>query len=241
MSSRGPRDTRAGRLRSGYLRPSLLLTHLLLLLLQLHYQYQVVQSLHRLWRQYAVLLPKEAWPSEEEPLGPRALVTVVPSSYLEKTPGSHEHHKVPGLEAQRQETKAFRDSRDSAGPQKTGAGTKSAPQKSIMEEILVEETLNVDGTLSSWDLDGLALPKWNLCLEYFRKVLARPWEGMVEGGPGAAGCQCPCPAPRQRPQQPPLPTASETNLLRAQREQALEPSLYAWGTWATAVKEGLPL
>uniref|UniRef100_A0A5F9CGL2 MYCBP associated protein n=1 Tax=Oryctolagus cuniculus TaxID=9986 RepID=A0A5F9CGL2_RABIT len=148
---------------------------------RLHYQYQVVQSLHRLWRQYAVLLPKEAWPSEEEPLGPRALVTVVPSSYLEKTPGSHEHHKVPGLEAQRQETKAFRDSRDSAGPQKTGAGTKSAPQKSIMEEILVEETLNVDGTLSSWDLDGLALPKWNLCLEYFRKAaVALPEENQRE-------------------------------------------------------------
>lgn len=151
-------------------------------LLQLHYQHQVVQNLQWLWRQYMILLPKEAWPSEEEPLKPRALVTVVPSSCLEKAPATPEllpHYKSPLLEGHlsRQENTAFWDIRDSSTPQKTGAGVKSAYRKSIMEEILVEENLDMDSPLSAWDMDSLSLPKWSLCLQDFRKVLTRPWGG----------------------------------------------------------------
>ncbi|XP_058531915.1 MYCBP-associated protein isoform X2 [Ochotona princeps] len=143
---------------------------------QLHYRHQVVQNLQRLWRQYMILLPKEAWPSEEEPLNPRALVTVVPSSYLEKAPATPEllpRYKSPLLEGQlsRQENRAFWDIRDSSTPQKTGAGVKSAYRKSIMEEILVEENLDMDSPLSAWDMDSLPLPKWSLCLQDFRKAV----------------------------------------------------------------------
>lgn len=42
-----------------------------------------------------------------------------------------------------------------------------------MEEILVEESPDMEPTRSPWELESLPPPKWNLCLEDFRKVPPR--------------------------------------------------------------------
>uniref|UniRef100_A0A2K5XSL1 MYCBP associated protein n=1 Tax=Mandrillus leucophaeus TaxID=9568 RepID=A0A2K5XSL1_MANLE len=63
------------------------------------------------------------------------------------------------------ENEALRES----GSQKARVGTKSPQQKSIVEEILVEESPDVDSARSPWEPDGLPLLEWNLCLEDFRK------------------------------------------------------------------------
>lgn len=141
----------------------------------------MVQNLHRLWCQYAILPPKaeEARPGEEEHLSPRAQAAAAPSAYGEEASmkvGSSVHLKSPALDPQppRQESEALRDSRDPVGSQKTGLGSQ---QKSIMEEILVEGSPDLQSVRSSQELDGLPPPEWNLCLEDFRKVPPQPWGG----------------------------------------------------------------
>lgn len=142
------------------------ITCLPLPLLQLHYQHQVVQNLHRLWNQYMGLPPKaeEARPGEEERRGPRARGAVAQTAYLEKAPVNVDV-RTPGLESQlpRQENMALRDAQDSFRSPKSGGGARSFPQKGTMEERLAE-----DGPR---ELQGLSPPEWNLCLEDFRKVL----------------------------------------------------------------------
>lgn len=161
------------------------ITWLCLPLLQLHYQYQVVESLHGLWRQYLVLTPKaqEARPSEEEHLSPRTRAAATPPASSEKPSMIREpsaHFKSPISESQlsRPENETLRDSRDAFGSQKPGAGARVSQGKSIMEEILVEGSPDPWNTKSPWELDGLPPPEWNLCLEDFRKVL--PW--LCRGG-----------------------------------------------------------
>ncbi|XP_058139979.1 MYCBP-associated protein isoform X2 [Dasypus novemcinctus] len=147
----------------------------------LHYQHQVVQNLHSLWRQYMVLPPKseETRPAEEEPLGSRGRVTA------EKSLMNIEllrQFRSPVLETQlpRPESEALRDSREPPPTHKNGAMTKPSPWKSIMEEILVESP-DMESTKSPSELDGLPQPEWNLCLEDFRKaVMALPEESQRE-------------------------------------------------------------
>ncbi|KAF4012471.1 hypothetical protein G4228_004096 [Cervus hanglu yarkandensis] len=154
---------------------------------QLHYQHQVVQHLHSLWRQYMVLPLKaeEARPGEEH-LGPRAQAAATLSAYSEETSmkiESSAHLKGPTLDPQlpRRESEALRDSQDHAGSQKTGLGVRHSQRKSIMEEILVEGSPDPESIRSPWELDGLPLPEWNLCLEDFRKaVTALPEENQRE-------------------------------------------------------------
>lgn len=153
--------------------PSLPITCLLLPLLQLHYQYQVVQSLHGLWNQYMTPASKakEVRPGEEERLNPRSWIQ---SGHLEK---------APALESQVswQENVVLGDSQDSFRPQQSKIGAMVSQQKSIMEELLVEGSRDLEGAKSLRDLEGLLQLEWNLCLEDFRKVLLRPWRG---GGRG---------------------------------------------------------
>uniref|UniRef100_A0A7N5KG60 MYCBP associated protein n=1 Tax=Ailuropoda melanoleuca TaxID=9646 RepID=A0A7N5KG60_AILME len=155
---------------------------------RLHYQYQVVESLHGLWRQYLVLTPKaqEARPSEEEHLSPRTRAAATPPASSEKPSMIREpsaHFKSPISESQlsRPENETLRDSRDAFGSQKPGAGARVSQGKSIMEEILVEGSPDPWNTKSPWELDGLPPPEWNLCLEDFRKaVMALPEESQRE-------------------------------------------------------------
>ncbi|XP_031790182.1 MYCBP-associated protein isoform X1 [Piliocolobus tephrosceles] len=142
---------------------------------QLHYEHQVVQSLHELWRQYMTLPPKaeEARPGDKEHVSPVA--TEKASVNAELLP----HFKSPISEPQvpQPENEALRES----GSQKARVGTKSPQQKSIMEEILVEESPDVDSAKSPWEPDGLPLLEWNLCLEDFRKaVMVLPDENQRE-------------------------------------------------------------
>ncbi|XP_032353958.1 MYCBP-associated protein isoform X1 [Camelus ferus] len=155
---------------------------------RLHYQYQVVQSLHGLWRQYMTLpaKAKEARPGGEEQLGPRAQAAVAQPACWEEASANVESStplKSPALDSQlpQQENEALRDSQDPAVSQKTGTEARSLQQKSIMEEILVEGSPQLESARSPWELDGLPLPEWNLCLEDFRKaVMALPEENQRE-------------------------------------------------------------
>ncbi|XP_012658377.2 MYCBP-associated protein [Otolemur garnettii] len=127
----------------------------------LHYQHQVVQNLHRLWHQYVVAPPKaeEVIPSKEERLSLRSRTPMAQSPYMERSEPSP-RFRSPSMEPQpaRQEN------------EKTGVGTKSPQWKSIMEEILVEESPDVEGAKSAGD-SSLPVPEWNLCLEDFRKAV----------------------------------------------------------------------
>ncbi|KAJ8785303.1 hypothetical protein J1605_007413 [Eschrichtius robustus] len=174
---------------------------------RLHYQHQVVQNLHRLWCQYTILPPKaeEARPGEEEHLSPRAQAAAAPSAYWEEASmkvESSAHLKSPALDPRppRQESEALRDSRDPVGSQKSGPGSQ---RKSIMEEILVEGSPDLESVRSSRELDGLPPPEWNLCLEDFRKVPPQPLGVLVEKGPGIARCRCFWPELPQQPLPPP--------------------------------------
>lgn len=146
-------------------------------LLQLHYQHQVVQNLHRLWNQYVILPPKgeEARPGEEEHLSPWAQAAMAQSPFLESSVNaeSSAYFRSPVMESQlpRQENAALRDAQDSFRSKKTGRGARSSQGKTIMEEILVEGSPDLESTKSLWEREGLLLPRWNLCLEDFRKVL----------------------------------------------------------------------
>ncbi|KAM7069101.1 MYCBP-associated protein isoform 2-T2 [Molossus nigricans] len=128
---------------------------------QLHYQYQVVQSLHRLWNQYMTpaLKAREVRPGEEERLDPRSWIQ---SGHLEKAPALESQVSWP-------EDVVLRDSQDSFKTQKGKLGAKVSQRKSIMEELLVEGSQDPERAKSPRDLEGLPL-KWNLCLEDFRKA-----------------------------------------------------------------------
>uniref|UniRef100_A0A8C6RXE8 MYCBP associated protein n=1 Tax=Nannospalax galili TaxID=1026970 RepID=A0A8C6RXE8_NANGA len=129
---------------------------------RLYYQYQVVQNLHQLWDQYI-----EAVPGQEDPLSARAQVGSI-SPVLESPQLQHE-------------IEALRDPQDSFLSQKTGTGPKNSSGKSIMEEILVEENLDMDYNKSPWEQESSPLPRWNLCLEDFRKaVMTLPEEPQRE-------------------------------------------------------------
>ncbi|XP_042822990.1 MYCBP-associated protein isoform X2 [Panthera tigris] len=143
---------------------------------QLHYQHQVVQNLHSLWRQYLTLPPKaeEARPSEEERHSPRARAAYLEKASVNVEPSAHSKSPVSESQVARQESEAFRDSRDALGSQKPGAGAQSSQRKSIMEEILVEESPDLGSIKSPWELDGLPPPEWNLCLEDFGKAPRPP-------------------------------------------------------------------
>lgn len=152
--------------------------HVFSFLLQLHYQHRVVQDLHRLWYQYVIPPPKaeEVRPGEEERLSPWAQAAMARPASLEKTPVNTEaltYFRSPVVEPQlsRQEHMTLRDSQDSFRSKKTGVGVKSSGGKNIMEEILVEGSPGLESAKSPGELEGLPLPKWNLCLEDFRKVL----------------------------------------------------------------------
>nr|XP_024091393.2 MYCBP-associated protein isoform X6 [Pongo abelii] len=142
---------------------------------QLHYEHQVVQSLHQLWRQYMILPAKaeEARPGNKEHVSPIATEkTSVNAELLPRFRSPISEPQVP-----RPENEALRES----GSQKARVGTKSSRRKSIMEEILVEESPDVDSTKSPWEPDGLPLLEWNLCLEDFRKaVMVLPDENQRE-------------------------------------------------------------
>ncbi|XP_026636360.1 MYCBP-associated protein isoform X1 [Microtus ochrogaster] len=158
---------------------------------RLHYQHQVIQDLQELWQQYSSLPLKteEAGAGQEDPLNSRVRpASTPPLMFVEKSQGDP-HHLVssgsPVMEApqllSRQEMDSLRELREPFLPQKTG--TKSFPRKSIMEEILVEESPDVEPTRSPWELESLPPPKWNLCLEDFRKaVLTFPEEAQREDG-----------------------------------------------------------
>ena len=153
--------------------PALPITCLPLPLPQLHYQHQVVQSLHSLWCQYLTLPLKaeEARPSEVEYLSPKAQAATPQPAYVNPEPSAPS--KSQGSESQlfQQESEAPKDSQDAFGSQKPGAGAQGPLRKSIMEEILVEESPDLGSAKSPWEPDGLPSPEWNLCLEDFRKVL----------------------------------------------------------------------
>ncbi|XP_074176373.1 MYCBP-associated protein isoform X1 [Rhinolophus sinicus] len=155
---------------------------------QLHYQHRVVQDLHRLWYQYVIPPPKaeEARPGEEERLSPWAQAAMARPASLEKTPVNTEslaYFRSPVVEPQlsRQEHMTLRDSQDSFRSKKTGVGVKSSGGKNIMEEILVEGSPDLESAKSPGELEGHPLPKWNLCLEDFRKaVMTLPEENQRE-------------------------------------------------------------
>uniref|UniRef100_A0A8C6G3V8 MYCBP associated protein n=1 Tax=Moschus moschiferus TaxID=68415 RepID=A0A8C6G3V8_MOSMO len=155
---------------------------------QLHYQHQLVQHLHSLWRWCLVLSPtaEEARPGEEGRRSPRAQAAAAPSAHSEETSvkiESSAHLKSPSLDPQlpRQDSEALKDSQDHVGSPKTGLGVRHSQRKSIMEEILVEGSPDPESIRSPWELDGLPLPEWNLCLQDLRKaVMALPEENQRE-------------------------------------------------------------
>ncbi|XP_055243639.2 MYCBP-associated protein isoform X3 [Gorilla gorilla gorilla] len=142
---------------------------------QLHYEHQVVQSLHQLWRQYMTLPAKaeEARPGDKEHVSP--IATEKASVNAELLPRFRS--PISKTQVPRPENEALRES----GSQKARVGTKSPQRKSIMEEILVEQSPDVDSTKSPWEPDGLPLLEWNLFLEDFRKaVMVLPDENQRE-------------------------------------------------------------
>uniref|UniRef100_A0A4X1UX58 MYCBP associated protein n=1 Tax=Sus scrofa TaxID=9823 RepID=A0A4X1UX58_PIG len=155
---------------------------------RLHYQHQVVQNLHRLWRQCTILPPKakEARPGEEERLSPRAQAATAPPAHCEEASMKVEssvHLKSPALDSQPpwQDSEALRDTRDPLGSQKTRPGAKGSQRKSLMEEIPVEGRPDLESARRPWELGSLPPAQWNLCLESFRKVvMALPEENQRE-------------------------------------------------------------
>uniref|UniRef100_A0A8C0WEP6 MYCBP-associated protein n=1 Tax=Castor canadensis TaxID=51338 RepID=A0A8C0WEP6_CASCN len=139
---------------------------------QLHYQHQVVQNLHQLWHQYMILPLKtqEAQLSQEKPQGSRTPGVMVPSVYMGKTSTNADQ-----LAWQEHVTQT--EGRDLFLSQKFAVEPKNSPRKSIMEEILVEESPDVDSAKSPSE----PLPEWNLCLEDFRQaVMTLPEEPQRE-------------------------------------------------------------
>uniref|UniRef100_A0A8C9A0J3 MYCBP associated protein n=1 Tax=Prolemur simus TaxID=1328070 RepID=A0A8C9A0J3_PROSS len=140
---------------------------------QLHYQHQVVQNLHRLWRQYLVTPTKavEAEPSREDRLNFTVQPAPSEKAMLGVELSLRPRSPVSEPQAPRQENEALRDSRNRLGSQKTDTETKSPQKKGTMLEIMVEQSSDVQGAKTPWELDGLPTPEWNLCLEDFRKAV----------------------------------------------------------------------
>lgn len=123
------------------------------------------------------LKDRESRPSQEE----------LPSSRMQAASPEKvnpENFRSPVLELQlrQQESKAYRDSQDPSLSQKPASGTKNSLRKSIMEEILVEESPDLESFRSYSEPSGFSLPEWNLCLGDLRKVLLE-----LRGGWGTAG------------------------------------------------------
>ncbi|XP_051058589.1 MYCBP-associated protein isoform X2 [Phodopus roborovskii] len=147
---------------------------------RLHYQHQVVQSLHQLWNQYSTLPLKTegARAGQKDAFSSRARLAPVPFLLVQKALADSDrlmNSRNQVLEASplqlRQEMDMLKEHRDPFLYQKTGMGTKSFPRKSIMEEILVEESPDRETTRSPWEPESLPPPRWNLCLEDFRKAV----------------------------------------------------------------------
>ncbi|XP_066111603.1 MYCBP-associated protein isoform X1 [Saccopteryx bilineata] len=145
---------------------------------RLHYQYQVVQNLHGLYRQYMILpsKAKEVRPGEDEAVGPRARAATAQSVYSDRASTNTEsvaHVRIPVLEPQppQKETTAVGNSQDSFRAQKSRAGPRSSVRKSIMEETLVEGSPDPERAKSLRELEGLPVPEWSLCLEDLRKAM----------------------------------------------------------------------
>uniref|UniRef100_A0A2K6GYP6 MYCBP associated protein n=1 Tax=Propithecus coquereli TaxID=379532 RepID=A0A2K6GYP6_PROCO len=138
---------------------------------RLRYQHQVVQNLHRLWRQYMVTPAKaeEAQPSREERLSPALQSKALLGGELSPHPRSQVSISEPQMP--QQENEAPRDSRDPLGSQKTGVEIKSPQKKGITIEIVMEQSSDVQDAKTPWEPDGLPTPEWNLCLEDFRKAV----------------------------------------------------------------------
>lgn len=206
------------------------ITCLPLPLLQLHYQHQVVQNLHQLWRQYMISPSKAKEARSEEHLSPKARAAMAQSAYLEKPSLNVEssvNFKIPVLESQQPWQE---DSRDFFRSQKTGLEARNFPRKSIMEELLVEGSPDLESAKSPWELDGFPRAEWNLCLEDFRKVPSRALKGLMENGPGSAGCWCSCPEPREGPSRAHSSSEAKKRNLRAWRRPPFGSSLFVSGT-----------
>ncbi|XP_075850591.1 MYCBP-associated protein [Microcebus murinus] len=140
---------------------------------RLHYQHQVVQNLHRLWRQYMVM-PTTALEAKLSGIEHPGLT--VQSAPAEKTLLGTELSPRPRSvvsepQVPRQENEALRDFRDALGSQKTGAETKSPQKKDVALEIVAEQSSDVPGINTPWEPDDLPTPEWNLCLDDFRKAV----------------------------------------------------------------------
>uniref|UniRef100_A0A8C6EFI5 MYCBP associated protein n=1 Tax=Microcebus murinus TaxID=30608 RepID=A0A8C6EFI5_MICMU len=131
---------------------------------RLHYQHQVVQNLHRLWRQYMVM-PTTAL--EAKLSGIEHPEKTLLGTELSPRPRS----VVSEPQVPRQENEALRDFRDALGSQKTGAETKSPQKKDVALEIVAEQSSDVPGINTPWEPDDLPTPEWNLCLDDFRKAV----------------------------------------------------------------------
>ncbi|XP_006833711.1 PREDICTED: MYCBP-associated protein [Chrysochloris asiatica] len=140
---------------------------------RLHYQYQVVQSLHELWHQYMTVPPKpeEARPDDEEQLSTRVQTTMAQSAGEKGSMNSNllNHLKGPVLEAQlsRPENEALRDA---FMFQQSRGLVWSSQWKSIMEGLLAEESPDMESTRSLGESENLPSPDWNLSLEDFKKA-----------------------------------------------------------------------
>ncbi|XP_029783880.1 MYCBP-associated protein [Suricata suricatta] len=151
--------------------------------LQLHYQHQVVQNLHSMWRQYLAPPPKaeEAGPRAEELPISQAWAACLEKVSVNVEPSALSKRPVSESQVSQQESEAFRDSRDALGSRKPGAGAPNSQWKSIMEEILVEENPDLGSAKSPCELDGLPPSEWSLSLEDFRKaVMTLPEESQRE-------------------------------------------------------------
>ncbi|XP_042529856.1 MYCBP-associated protein [Dipodomys spectabilis] len=152
---------------------------------QLYYKHQVIQNLHQLWHEY-IILPFKAqdlWLNQDERLSPKARGTTAPTAYKgKKSPAEHlAHIRSLLMEPSQQERDGYRDSRDSSLPQRHGGDLRFSQRRSIMEEVLVEESPDLEGTRNPWESDSLPLPEWNLSLVDFRKaVMTLPEEHQRE-------------------------------------------------------------
>nr|XP_045013862.1 MYCBP-associated protein isoform X2 [Jaculus jaculus] len=142
---------------------------------RLHYQHQVVQDLCQLWDQY-ITTPLKAEETQANQGEPRYLRSQLAAA-LANTGQLNLTHPILEPSPPWQEMEALGDSRTASLSQKPGTGTKNSLPTSIMEKILVEENPDMERTRTPQEWESLPLPKWNFCLEDFRKVLLRPRRG----------------------------------------------------------------
>nr|XP_045013865.1 MYCBP-associated protein isoform X5 [Jaculus jaculus] len=136
---------------------------------RLHYQHQVVQDLCQLWDQY-ITTPLKAEETQANQGEPRYLRSQLAAA-LANTGQLNLTHPILEPSPPWQEMEALGDSRTASLSQKPGTGTKNSLPTSIMEKILVEENPDMERTRTPQEWESLPLPKWNFCLEDFRKVV----------------------------------------------------------------------